>query len=393
MTAVADVLMPRLSDSMEEGTILRWIKAVGDEVAVGDELVEIETDKANIVFEATSAGTLVEIVAAVGETRPIGEPIARVGDPSAVVADDDPEPAPARNGRVKASPVARRIAKAHGIDLATVAGSGPGGRVVKADLEAVLSPADDSSPTPVPPPAAQPSAVAAAAPTAGETVTLNRLQQTVARRMVESTTTVPHFHIQTEIDMTQAVAARGRLKAAAAEGDVVPSINDLVVKACAIALREHPRANGSYADGSWKLNRRVNVGVAIAAPGALVVPTIFDADTKGLRTIAAETRALAASVRAGQIKPADLEGGTFTVSNLGMLGVTSFDPVINVPQAAILAAGAIVPSPALRDGELVERQRMSVTLACDHRILYGADGAEFLALVRQLLEEPLALAL
>jgi pyruvate dehydrogenase E2 component (dihydrolipoamide acetyltransferase) len=221
----------------------------------------------------------------------------------------------------------------------------------------------------------------------------NKLQQTVARRMAESKATAPHFYLTAEIDMGAAVAARGRMKAMAAEGDVVPSFNDMVVKACAIGLREFPKANGAYRDGKFELYSRVNVGVAVAAPGALVVPTVFDADRKGLRQIAADTRALAAKVRDGSVTPPELSGGTFTVSNLGMFGIDEFSAVINTPQAGILAVGAIEERPAVRDGEIVPAHLMRATLACDHRILYGAEGAEFLARVRALLEEPVSLAL
>jgi pyruvate dehydrogenase E2 component (dihydrolipoamide acetyltransferase) len=211
--------------------------------------------------------------------------------------------------------------------------------------------------------------------------------------MAESKATAPHFYLTSEIDMSRAVEARARIKAASGEGEIVPSFNDMVVKACALALREFPRANGSYRDGKVEEYSRVNIGVAVAAQDALVVPTVFDADVKGLRQIAADSRDLAARVREGTITPPELSGGTFTVSNLGMFGVTSFSAVINPPQAAILAVGAIDEVPVVRDGEIVPGQRMSVTLACDHRILYGADGAKFLAKVRDLLEEPVFLAL
>ncbi len=437
--------MPRLSDSMEEGTILRWMKSEGDEVAVGDELVEIETDKANMVYESDAAGTLTEIVAEEGATLPIGEVIARVGEPGEASGDgagkkpakdekdesegeersgdgrgdgdggaperepqDEPAAAPAAtaappaegddgDGRVKASPIARRIAKDRGVDLGGISGSGPGGRIVKADVER----AGEGAPAATPAPAA----AAPAAATAGsrerpetakgevEIVELSKLQQTVARRMAESKATAPHFYLTAEADMTRAWEARARIKSAAGEGDVIPSFNDLVVKACAIALREFPRANGAYRDGRVEMYSRVNVGVAVAARDALVVPTVFDADLKGLRQIATETRALAARVREGTITPPELSGGTFTVSNLGMYGVTAFSAVINPPQAAILAVGAIDEKPVVRDGEITTARLMAVTLACDHRVLYGSDGAEFLARVRSLLEEPMGLAL
>jgi pyruvate dehydrogenase E2 component (dihydrolipoamide acetyltransferase) len=260
---------------------------------------------------------------------------------------------------------------------------------------------------PAAPPAERPAAPAApAGPTPGvaekpetakgqvEVVEPTKVQQTIARRMAESKATAPHFYLQAEFDMTAAVEGRAKLKASAKEGDVVPTFNDMVIKACALALREHPRANGAYRDGHFEFYSRVNVGVAVAAHDALVVPTVFDADRKGLRQIAAETRALAARVRDGSITPPELSGGTFTVSNLGMYGISNFHAVINTPQAGILAVGELKPKPVVADSsEIVARQMMGVTLACDHRILYGADGAQFLARVRELLESPLGLAL
>jgi len=431
----AEILMPRLSDSMEEGTILTWIKSVGDPVALGDELVEIETDKANMVFEADAAGTLIEIVAAEGDTLPIGEVIARVGEPGEAGGDggggppgsprsaaDRPPDAPpfpaappdppaaereagertpsaaepvAGVRRVKASPLARRIARERGLDLSALSGSGPGGRIIKLDVEAAGAGADG------PPAAVAPTPRSEAPPppgpeTAKGAVTViepTKLQATVARRMSESKATVPHFYLSSRVDMSRAVGARAALRAAAGEGEVVPSLNDLVVKAAAIALREHPRANAAYRDGRFELYERVNVGIAVAAEAALVVPTIFDADRKGLAQIATESRALATRVREGSITPPELGGGTFTVSNLGMYGVSEFGAVINTPQAAILAVGAVTESAVVRDRSVTTAELMGVTLACDHRILYGADAAAFLARVRALLEEPLGLAL
>jgi len=431
-----DIVMPRLSDSMEEGTILKWMKSVGDEVAVGDELAEIETDKANMVFEADSAGTLIEIVADEGDTLPIGDVIARVGEageepsgnggsapeqekaePSreaeskqeveepeaAAEAPEPPSPQAPTDGRVKASPIARRIAKEKGIEIGSLSGSGPGGRIVKADVEK----AAESGGAPAAPPAEEaPAPAAPDRPTAGarerpetakgevEVVELSKLQSTVARRMAESKATAPHFYLQADIDMTKAVEARSRLKEIAAEGERVPTYNDMVVKASALALREFPRANGAYRDGRIELYSRVNVGVAVAAQDALVVPTVFDADRKGLRQISEETRSMAGRVREGTITPPELSGGTFTVSNLGMYGVTNFHAVINPPQAGILAVGAVNRVPAFDEsGEVYARDVMGVTLACDHRILYGADGAEFLRRISGLLSEPLSLAL
>jgi pyruvate dehydrogenase E2 component (dihydrolipoamide acetyltransferase) len=456
---MAEIVMPRLSDSMEEGTVLRWLKGVGDEVTVGDELVEIETDKANMVYESDLDGTVVEILAEEGDTLPVGDPIARVGDATEVARNgggatgaaaetgragdgaasgaetgDKPAiglqepvspsppatppgaPSPSEapsptgvggDGRIKASPIARRVARDRGLDLSALSGSGPGGRIVKADVERALeSGAAPATPVAPQPPAEAPASPVPAGPTPGvsekpetakgqvEAVELTKLQQTVARRMAESKATAPHFYLQAEIDMTSAVEGRAKLKASAREGEVVPTFNDMVVKACALALREYPRANGAYRDGRIELYSRINVGVAVAAQDALVVPTVFDADQKGLRRIATEARALAARVRDGSITPPELSGGTFTVSNLGMYGISNFHAVINTPQAGILAVGEVKAKPVIADsGEIAARQMMGVTLACDHRILYGADGAEFLARVRELLEEPLGLAL
>jgi pyruvate dehydrogenase E2 component (dihydrolipoamide acetyltransferase) len=405
---MAEIVMPRLSDSMEEGTILTWMKQVGDEVAVGDELVEIETDKANMAYESDVAGTLTEILAKEGETLAIGAPIAVVGDPGeaptradgATSAGTDEAPAGAGE-RVKASPLARRVAKDKSVDLSSLTGSGPGGRIVKADVEkAEAAPERAEVPAASAPIPASAGADAAVTGSGAETAKgqttyqeLTRLQQVVARRMAESKATAPHFYLQAEIDMSAAVAARARLKAMTAEGVVVPSFNDMVVKACALALREHPLANGAYRDGRFEFYSRVNVGVAVAAQDALVVPTVFDADRKGLREIATDARSLAAKVRDGSITPPELSGGTFTVSNLGMYGVTNFSAVINAPQAAILAVGAITERPVVRNGQITTAHILGVTLACDHRILYGAPAAEFLARVRALLEEPLSLAL
>jgi pyruvate dehydrogenase E2 component (dihydrolipoamide acetyltransferase) len=228
-----------------------------------------------------------------------------------------------------------------------------------------------------------------------EIVELNRLQQTVARRMSESKATVPHFYLQMEIDMSEAVKMRAQLKQVVEEGRPAPTFNDMVVKACGLALRAFPRANGAYRDGKIELYSRVNIGIAVAGQDALVVPTVFDADSKSLGEIAVESRELAGKVRDGTVTPPELSGGTFTVSNLGMYGIDNFSAVINPPQAALLAVGAVAAKPVVDDvsGSIVSRQLMGVTLACDHRILYGADGAQFLARVRDLLQQPLSLSL
>jgi pyruvate dehydrogenase E2 component (dihydrolipoamide acetyltransferase) len=437
--------MPRLSDSMEEGTILKWLKSDGDEVSKGEELVEIETDKANMTYEADQDGEL-KIVAQEGDTLAVGETIASIGGGSNGAsaetapkeeeeekdeqeeqekpeAEEEEQPeqeeAPAPQGgnggppaetgeRTKASPVARRMARELGLELARLQGTGPGGRIVKADVEAAAkdsgaakveeAPAEaEAAPEPEREEKKAPPAVVSGDSQTGKgeasTQDLTRLQQTVARRMAESKATAPDFVLNIDVDMEEAVDLRKRLKGAAAEGQPVPSFNDFVVKAAALALVDFPRANGAYRDGKFELYSRVNVGVAVAGQDALVVPTVFDADTKSLGQISKDTRALAERVRAGAITPPELSSGTFTVSNLGMFGIQSFVAVINPPQAAILAVGAMQPTPVVRDGEVVVRNIMRLTLSCDHRILYGADAAEFLGRIRERLENPLQLAL
>ncbi|MHB8235208.1 MAG: dihydrolipoamide acetyltransferase family protein, partial [Solirubrobacteraceae bacterium] len=285
-----------------------------------------------------------------------------------------------------------------------LSGSGPGGRIVKADVEAAAGgagaaggaqQADQSDAA-----AASDAATASAVPARedvttakGETtgVALTRMQQTIARRMAESKATIPDFTLLSDVDMQECVRLRAELKRISK--DEAPTYNDMVVKACALALREHPRANGSYRDGTLQLHSRINVGVAVAAQDALVVPTVFDADTKALGEIARETRSLAARVRDATITPPELGGGTFTVSNLGMYGIKSFTAIINPPQAAILSVGAVQQRAVVRDDELVARHTMTLTLVCDHRVLYGADAAELLARIRELLQAPAALTL
>ncbi|MBX5469296.1 MAG: 2-oxo acid dehydrogenase subunit E2 [Thermoleophilaceae bacterium] len=444
---MTEVVMPRLSDSMEEGTVVRWLVADGERVAKGEPLVEIETDKATMTYEADADG-LVRHVAREGDTLPIGAVIAHLllegetatapdgtqaqpasrqaerGEdrpttlPAAVLAAA-PERGREAGVRLKASPVARRIAAEHGLDLAALSGSGRDGRIVKADVEAALAAraqpgaeaaaaaapgnggSAEAGPSPAAPapqttggntaPSPAPTPPQPAAAKGEVTLTeLTRLQQVVARRMAESRATVPAFTVEASADMEAVIALRERLKELPG---VTPSLNDFVLKACALALREQPKVNGAYRDGRFELYGRVNIGVAVAAEDALVVPTVFDADRKSIGQIAREARALAERVRAGTITPPELSGGTFTVSNLGMYGIRSFEAVINPPQAAILAVGAVEQRPAVRDGRIVARHLVDLRLSCDHRILYGAEAAEFLARVVRLLESPLALAL
>jgi pyruvate dehydrogenase E2 component (dihydrolipoamide acetyltransferase) len=294
------------------------------------------------------------------------------------------------------------MARELGVELARLEGSGPGGRIVKADVQAAAEGDGREAPAEAPErgeaaeAAPEPEREPAARPEPGvkgevDVRELTRLQQTVSRRMAESKATAPDFALTLEVDMTQAVALRERLKEIA---DPPPSFNDMVVKAAAMALREHPRVNGAYRDGKFELYEKVNVGVAVAAEDALVVPTIFDADRRSLGEIARQARELIGKVRERKITPPEVSGGTFTVSNLGMYGIEHFTAIINPPQAGLLTVGALMKKPAVDEGgRVVARDQMSLTLVCDHRILYGAEGAEFLARVRELLEQPLALAL
>ena len=413
--------MPRLSDSMEEGTVLQWFVAEGDVVERGQPLVEIETDKATVTYEADAPGVILALIVGEGATVAVGAQIAVIGEagetlsardaPESVAAAVGRHPAPAhlpggedmpptlsrpraRAGRAKASPLARRLATELGVELAAVAGSGPHGRVIRADVERVVAAANGASlgsdSTPAEP---APDAPASATSSKGESTIheLTRLQRTVARRMADSRATVPDIELRCEVDMGEAVALREGLREVS---DPVPSLNDMIVKAAALALREMPRVNGAFRDSTFESYSRVNVGIAVAAADALIVPTIFDADAKSLAEIGATSRTLAHRARDGSITPAELEGGTFTVSNLGMYGVDSFSAVINPPQAAILAVGSLAPRPVVgQSGEIVARPTIVLTLACDHRIVYGVDGARFLARVRELLEKPLSLVL
>ena len=439
--------------------MLKWLVEEGGEVKRGEPLVEIETDKANMTYEADADGVLVEVLAKEGDTLAIGEVIARIGEageasgngkpaaedeepkdeeskddeaepaepeaeepepdgsadePEAEQQPDEPERATATatperpsgsNGagdgeRVKASPVARRMARELGVELARLEGSGPGGRIVKADVQAAADDGGARAEAPEtqesqedrePKRAPEPARGEAGAKGQVEVHELTRLQQTVTRRMAESKATAPDFALTLDVDMTDAVALRARLKEVA---DPAPSFNDMVVKAAATALREHPKVNAAYRDGKFERYGNVNVGVAVAAQDALVVPTIFAADEKSLGAIAREARRLIERVRDKEITPPELSGGTFTVSNLGMYGIERFTAIINPPQAAILTVGVLEKKPAVDErGKVVARDQMTLTLVCDHRILYGADGAQFLARVRELLELPLSLAL
>jgi pyruvate dehydrogenase E2 component (dihydrolipoamide acetyltransferase) len=387
----------------DQAGVLETVAGEGDTLAVGALIAHIGEGGAGRAQDAGAplAGTEEEPAAGPAGVRAEGETIGAGGSQQAAASAGAPagEDRPAGE-RIRASPLAKRMARESGVDLQSLTGSGPGGRIVKADVQSAGTQPPASAAPAVPAATSSPGATAApatgiegVATAKGETtaVELTRTQQTIARRMAESKATIPDFTLQVEVDMEDCVKLRSDLKRLS-QSDA-PTYNDMVVKASALALREHPHANGSYRDGGLQLHSRVNVGVAVAADEALVVPTVFDAEEKSLGEIARETRTLAARVRDGTITPPELGGGTFTVSNLGMYGVRSFTAIINPPQSAILSVGSLEPRAVVRDGEVVARHTMILTLACDHRILYGANAAQFLARIRELLEAPSALTL
>ncbi|MDX6563032.1 MAG: hypothetical protein QOD65_2846 [Gaiellales bacterium] len=379
--------MPRLSDAMEEGTIVRWLKDVGDQIEVGDELVEVETDKATVIYESEVSGLLSAILVQAGEAQRLGGPIATIG--GAAVAGQ-------AQGRPLATPVARRRASELGVDLGALTGTGPRGRIRLADVEA----AADRPPAAARQPVAAPPAIAAPGPTpspAGgrgraERLPLTSTQRVIAQRMAETISTVPHFRLSMDVDFGEILRLRTRLRAAV--GDGAPTVNDIVVALTARALREHPAVNSSYAGDAIERYERVNVGIAVARPGALLVPVVLDADRRSLGEIARETAGLIERVRTSSTTPADLADGTFTVSNLRMYGISAFDSIINAPEAAILSVGAAQPRALVDEaGAVTSRPFATLTLACDHRAVYGADGAAFLARLQALLESPEVLVL
>jgi len=472
---MSDMLMPKLSDTMEEGTVLRWLKADGDAVAKGEPLVEIETDKATMTVEAPDSGTL-SIVAAEGDTLDVGQPIARIGAAGAAttppaVADDPgvtgviempdaptqeieavsvpdaaapvatappaaeageaqgiptaddgtadsiaaaftPTDVSATAQHVAASPLARTMAARAGLDLATVRGTGPGGRIVKADVEAALGggSAPPAAPTPPAPPgppivaapvAAQSAPAAAPTPPpppapvalqawpAGQRTPMTRLQRTISTRMDEANA-IPDFTLERDVDTTALAAARADLRVALPEQNR-PSVNDFVIRAIAMAVRERPDIVSRVEGDEFVVPDSVDVGVAVSVPGGLIVPVIHGADAKGVPAIAAEVRDLAGRGRSGALRPDELEGSVITVTNLGMFGIDRFHAVINPGEAAILAVGRAVAKPVVVDGHVVVRDIMTLSLSVDHRAVYGAEAATFLGRVAELLEHPAAL--
>jgi pyruvate dehydrogenase E2 component (dihydrolipoamide acetyltransferase) len=451
--------MPKLSDTMKEGVLSAWLVDEGDEVSSGDVLAQVETDKATMDLEAFDDGVLLKKLISEGDAVPIGELIAVIGeedeDISDLVAEHDdgdgaaedveeaddgaaeepapsaeepapsedagteadvvdepagdgqlrertPEPVPAgtdaEGRRIKASPLARRIAQEHEVDLAAVEGSGPEGRIVRRDVEARIEEREQApEPAASPQPSVEePSYEMPAEEDGYETEDISQMRETIARRLAQSKYSSPHFYLTVDIDVERAVALREELNQLAEEqGRAKISFNDLITKACALSLRNHPYVNASYLpeEGEIRTYNYVNMGIAVAIDEGLITPVVENADRKGLTEIARETRELAERARDRDLEPEEFEGATFTTSNLGMFGIEEFTAIINPPNSAILAIGEIRDTPVVEDGEVVPGKRMKVTLSCDHRVVDGATGADFLDSVRSYLEEPMNLLL
>jgi pyruvate dehydrogenase E2 component (dihydrolipoamide acetyltransferase) len=430
---ITRVVLAKLSPTMEEGTIVKWSKKEGDAIKVGDVLAEIETDKANMEMEALGSGVLRKILVQAGGKAPIGSLIGVIADPnediSAMLAEAAkaapaaaPQPAPAAaapaaaprpaaqaapppaaaqpppapalaavpapaaapGGRVKSSPLARAIAAQKNVPLTLVAGSGPGGRIIKRDVEGYIA-----SPRPAAgaPAAARPAAPVPAVP-AGTAIPVSNIRRVIAKRLTESAFTAPHFYVTVEIDMDAAVSLREQLIRAE---EIKLSYNDLVVKACAKALTRFPTVNASWTGETIQTHADVHVGIAVSIPDGLITPVVRNADRKHVVEIAHEIKDLAARARDRKLKPEEFTGSTFTISNLGMFDVTEFTAIINPPESCILAVGAVRKQPVVKNDQLAVGHRMKVTLSSDHRVVDGALAAQYLAEVRRLLESPVSL--
>lgn len=420
------IRMPRMSDTMEEGNIVAWHKSEGDSIEPGDLLAEIETDKATMDFESLYEGVLLHIAIKEGSV-PVNDVIAVIGEkgddwkaalaaeggssngqakeepaeeetsapePVAAPVAAESAPAPASESRVKASPLAKSMAKEAGIDIAALSGSGDGGRIVKRDVESYLENKPAAAPAPTPAPAAE-AAAAPAVPafnfSAGESFEekpVSQMRKVIARRLGESKFTAPHFYLTVEINMDKAVELRPKLNEIS---PVKISFNDIVVKACAVALRQHPAVNSSWLGDKIRYNQHINIGVAVAVEDGLLVPVIHHADMKSLSQIDAEVREKAGKAKNRKLQPDEMTGNTFTISNLGMFGIEEFTAIINPPDACILAVSSIVKKPIVKGDEIVVGNMMKVTLSCDHRVVDGATGAAFLKTLKDILEEPVRL--
>ena len=415
------LMMPKMGFDMEQGKIVRWLKQEGDAVERGEKVVEIETEKVTIEVENFDDGILHTIVAREGEEVPVGEPIAVVAQPGedvdlaalnitvstapatpaeaaasngAAVEAPAPEAAPAAPaGRVRASPLARRLAAEYGLDLASITGSGPLGRIERRDVEAARTAPPAAAPPPAAPASLPAPAVAAAAGPEYEDIEPNRMRAAIARAMTMSKPGAPHFYVTIPIDMGATMALRKQLVALAPDESAQPSLNDMVIAGVARTLRNVPDLNAWFIDGKVRRFRRVHVGVAVSLDDGLVVPVVHDTDTKSVYQLAAETKALIERTRGGRSRPEDFEGSTFTISNMGALtrDVEEFSAIINPPQAAILAVAASIRQPVVRDDQIVIADIMRVTLSVDHRVGDGAKAVTFLAELKRIMENPLLL--
>jgi len=442
---ITKVLMPKLSEAMETGKVIQWLKKEGEAVKGGDVVAEIETDKANVEIEAFGSGVLRKIIVAPGGQVPVGEPIAIIADPSDDISGVAVASTPARpdvpatasrtaapplaavgpameayqsvpattrvipmtgapravpaggpvTGRVKASPLARKIASQSGVDLRSLPGTGPGGRIVRRDVEAALAaqplaPAPASAPSPA---AAAPERPAFTIPSRTgpeyEDLPLSPMRAAIAKRMPLAKAPVPHFYVTSEVAMDRAWALRDELNAL--EGQPKVSVNDLIVKACALALLKNPGVNASFQGQAIRVYHRAHIGIAVSLDQGLITPVLRDCDVKPLPQIAVESKSLAERARAGKLRAQELSGATFSISNLGMFDVEEFSAIINPPEGAILAVGSVVEKPVVDNGLVRAGRRMKLTLSCDHRAMDGAMGARFLQDVKRLLQEPLRL--
>jgi pyruvate dehydrogenase E2 component (dihydrolipoamide acetyltransferase) len=431
------VVMPKLSPTMEEGQVARWLKKEGDKVSMGEPIAEIDTDKATMEMQALSAGVLRKVLVQEGESAPLGQPIAIIGEPDediSTLLKSEPAPAPAKEeaepptklpeseapaveqkeaapqtetprevqtdgkrptgARMLVSPIAARMAAESGVDLNSVKGSGPSGRIIKRDIEeAMKAPKAASSGAPQLRPMAMPKAQTGATygPSAYRDEPMSEMRRTIARRLVTSLGPVPHFFLTTEIEMDRAADMRQQINTLYPDAKV--SINDIIIKVAAVALIQHPQVNASFQDKTVRHYEHADIGVAVATDNGLITPIVRAADVKSLLDIASEVRELAGRARTRKLKPEEYMGATFSISNLGMFGIDEFTAVINPPEAAILAVGAMKPRPVVRDDEIEIHQMMRVTMSCDHRVVDGAVGAQFLQTFKQILENPLYLFL
>jgi pyruvate dehydrogenase E2 component (dihydrolipoamide acetyltransferase) len=412
------VHMEALSPTMEEGRVVKWTKREGDAVKTGETLAEVETDKAVMELVARADGQLIKVLAPEGSTVPVGNVVAYIGAPGENVdggsaaapvttpgrgtgeagrvlptptpspVPPPPSPAPADATRVKASPLAKRIAKESGVDLKLVTGSGPGGRVVKRDLEGAGPVPAPAVPVPLPP--APVPIVRTGAPY--DDVPLTQIRKTIAKRLATSLGPIPHFFLTTDVDMERATEARSALNQQLGEQDKV-SFNDIVIKAVALALTKHRACNAWFQEDHIRYWNEVHIGVAVAVEDGLITPVVRNADLKSLAQIGVEARDLAQKARSRRLKPEEYTGATFSVSNLGMFDIDEFTAVINPPEAGIVAVGSIAEKAVIVDGAVVPRRRMRITMSCDHRVIDGATGAQFLRTLKQMLENPLAMLL